>query len=64
MTVRYHNAEDHALRELAHARAIARTPQAHVRSAEIRTYAASAYEFGRVYVEFWILIPGDADVEG
>lgn len=58
MTVQYHNAENYALRELAHARAIARSPQAHVRSAEIWTCAASAYEFGRAYVESCILIPG------
>jgi len=55
MTVRYHHAENYALRELARARAIARTLQAHIRAAEIRTYAASAYEYGRAYVEILYL---------
>ncbi|MCJ1249098.1 hypothetical protein MMC30_006321 [Trapelia coarctata] len=50
ITERYHVAENIALRDLRRAEAIARTPQAHARAAEIRAFAAGAYEHGSVYV--------------
>lgn len=45
-TVRYHRAEADALWHLKRASAIARTPEAHARAAEIRTFACCAIESG------------------